>query len=388
MKTTIAMLRRTGVSAARRSAFGVIINTNFREHSTRASLLLSGSNMSSNVVGSSRILNTNINTLSEVPDAIPGVPHFCVVLMRHGESSWNKENRFCSWVDKPLTDKGCRDAKECAKTLRKYGYDHFDAAYSSVLTRSVKSTQLVLEELDLMWVPQYTDWRLNERHYGNLMGMNKQESSEMYGEKQVKKWRRAFDEPLPPIDPMVNPYYDQIDSDPRYVNHPEARAIKGESLKEVIHRIAPYWDGVICQSLLQSGDKGRRVLVSGHSNSIRALMTYIEKIGEEEVRKLNIPNGIPIVYHFDAQMNLCGPANFLGDNEAIQRAMSKVANENKVFPSSSGHINIPSMPAATRQQQPQELGSRRIHDGVVPVPLSVPMLNARTHSRVGVASSK
>lgn len=239
-----------------------------------------------------------------------------LVLVRHGESVWNKENRFTGWTDVDLSEKGVQEAHDGARTLREGGYT-FDVAYTSVLKRAIRTLWIVLDDLDLMWVPVHRSWRLNERHYGSLQGLNKSETTEKYGEAQVKIWRRSYDIPPPALEP----------GDPRHPRHDRRYAAlapvdlpASESLKDTLARVMPYWH----ETLFPALKAGQRVLIVAHGNSIRALVKYLDDVSEHEITELNIPTGIPLVYEFDEAFRVKGH-RYLGDPEAVQKAVAAVA---------------------------------------------------------------
>jgi 2,3-bisphosphoglycerate-dependent phosphoglycerate mutase len=243
-----------------------------------------------------------------------------LVLLRHGESVWNKENRFTGWIDVGLSEKGVEEAKEAGRVLLKEGFV-FDAAYTSVLKRAIKTLWLALEEMDLMWIPVHHNWRLNERHYGGLQGLNKAETVEKHGMDQVKIWRRSYDVPPPALTPD-NPYYPG--RDPRYVNVPKADLPLTECLKDVVARFLPYWHDTLAPAV----KAGQRVIIAAHGNSLRALVKYLDGVSDEEIVGLNIPTGIPLVYELDADLK---PLKhyYLGDQEKVQAAIQSVADQLK-----------------------------------------------------------
>lgn len=243
-----------------------------------------------------------------------------LVLLRHGESVWNKANRFTGWTDVDLSEKGVEEAKEAGRTLKERGFT-FDMAFTSYLRRAIKTLWLALEEMDQMWIPVYNSWRLNEKHYGTLQGLNKAETAEKYGEEQVLKWRRSFDIPPDPIpdDDERNPKHD-----PRYKNLNPNDIPATESLKDTIERMIPYWEGSI-KPALQSHNQ---ILVAAHGNSLRAVVKYLKKMSNEEIISFNIPTGIPYVFEFDDEMNLIKD-EFIGDPETIKKLMEAVANQAK-----------------------------------------------------------
>ncbi len=242
-----------------------------------------------------------------------------LVLIRHGESQWNKENRFTGWTDVNLSEKGFEEALKAGKLLKENGFD-FRVAYTSYLRRAIKTLWVILEEMDLMWIPEYKTWRLNEKHYGNLQGLNKAETAAKYGEEQVKIWRRSFDVPPAPLseDDPRNPRMD-----PRYAGIGDDAPIT-ESLKETIARIVPYWENEISVKLREH----KQVLVAAHGNSLRGIVKYLKNMGEQEIIELNLPTGIPYVFEFDDDLNL-QKDYFLGDEEEIRKMMEAVANQGK-----------------------------------------------------------
>ncbi|MBU1367920.1 MAG: 2,3-diphosphoglycerate-dependent phosphoglycerate mutase [Bacteroidetes bacterium] len=243
-----------------------------------------------------------------------------LVLIRHGQSTWNKENRFTGWTDVPLSEQGVAEAKKAGKLLKEKGF-RFKMAYTSYLSRAIKTLWLVLEEMDQMYIPVLKDWRLNEKHYGELQGLNKAETAEKYGDEQVLLWRRSFDVPPKPLednDPR-NPA-----ADPRFADVNPKDLPATESLKEVIERMIPYWDNDIKASLSQHNE----ILVAAHGNSLRALVMHLKEMSEEAIIAFNIPTGIPYVFEFDNEMNLVKDY-FIGDPEEIKKLMDQVANQAK-----------------------------------------------------------
>jgi 2,3-bisphosphoglycerate-dependent phosphoglycerate mutase len=243
-----------------------------------------------------------------------------LVLIRHGESQWNMENRFTGWVDVDLSDKGREEAKKAGQTLKKEGYV-FDVAYTSVLKRAIHTLSTVLDELDQAWIPVQRSWRLNERHYGALAGLNKSETAAKHGEEQVKIWRRSFDIPPPPLaetDPM------HPRNDPRYADL-DPRVLPGtESLKLTIDRVLPLWHDVLVPTIRS----GKRVVIAAHGNSLRALVKYLDDMSDEAIIALNIPTAVPLVYELDA--NLRPIKNYyLADPEELKKLMDAVANQGK-----------------------------------------------------------
>jgi len=243
-----------------------------------------------------------------------------LVLLRHGESAWNKENKFTGWTDVDLSEKGIGEAKEAGKVLKKEGYV-FDAAYTSVLKRAIRTLWLVLDELDLMWIPVYNSWRLNERHYGALQGLNKSEMARKFGEEQVLIWRRSYDIPPMALE-KKDPRYPG--NDPRYKDLNIKDIPLTESLKETVARVVPYWKQTIAPAL----KSGRKIIIAAHGNSLRALVKYLDNVSEEEIVKLNIPTGIPLVYELTKDL---APIKhyYLGDHDRIQAAIASVASQGK-----------------------------------------------------------
>lgn len=243
-----------------------------------------------------------------------------LVLLRHGESVWNKENRFTGWTDVGLTEKGVAEAEEAARQLAAGGYT-FDVAYTSVLQRAIKTLWITLEDMDLMWIPVHRSWRLNERHYGALQGLNKAETAERHGEAQVKIWRRSYDTPPPALDVSDERHPSH---DPRYAGVAPDDLPCTESLMHTVARFLPYWE----QTIAPDVKSGRSVLIAAHGNSLRALVKYLDDISEEEIVGLNIPTGIPLVYELDADLK---PIKhyYLGDPDAVAAAQHAVANQAK-----------------------------------------------------------
>lgn len=243
-----------------------------------------------------------------------------IVLLRHGESVWNKENRFTGWTDVDLSEKGLEEATMAGKVLKKEGYT-FDEAYTSVLKRAIRTLWITLDEMDLMWIPVYRHWRLNERHYGALQGLNKAETAEKHGEAQVKIWRRSYDIPPPALSKSDERFPGH---DPRYKNVAESDLPETESLKDTVARFLPLWNEMIAPAV----KAGKKVLIAAHGNSLRALVKYLDKVSEAEIVGLNIPTGVPLVYELDAELV---PIKhfYLGDEEAVKQAMQTVANQGK-----------------------------------------------------------
>lgn len=244
-----------------------------------------------------------------------------IVLIRHGESTWNKENRFTGWTDVPLSDKGVSEAAEAGRLLKKEGYV-FDMAYTSVLKRAIKTLWCVLEEMDLMWIPVERSWRLNERHYGALQGLNKAETAAKYGEDQVKIWRRSYDVRPPLLDAADERYPGR---DAKYAGLTQEELPLGECLADTVERVIPFWKNVVAPAVKQ----GRKLIVAAHGNSIRALVKYLDNVSDDEITELNIPTGVPLVYELDAQLKPLG-SYYLGDAEAVAAAQAAVAAQGKV----------------------------------------------------------
>jgi 2,3-bisphosphoglycerate-dependent phosphoglycerate mutase len=243
-----------------------------------------------------------------------------LVLLRHGESIWNKENRFTGWIDVGLSDKGTAEAQEAGRVLAREGFV-FDVAFTSVLKRAIKTLWLSLEEMDLMWIPVHHSWRLNERHYGGLQGLNKTETVEKHGIEQVKIWRRSYDVPPPPLTPD-DPYFPG--RDPRYAGVTKEELPLTECLKDVVARFLPHWHESIAPVVLS----GQRVIIAAHGNSLRALVKYLDEVPEGEIVGLNIPTGIPLVYELTDDLR---PIRhyYLGDPEKVQAAIQSVADQLK-----------------------------------------------------------
>ncbi|HXH18301.1 MAG TPA: 2,3-diphosphoglycerate-dependent phosphoglycerate mutase [Chitinophagales bacterium] len=243
-----------------------------------------------------------------------------LVLLRHGESIWNKENRFTGWQDVELSEKGIEEARKAGQLLKKEGYD-FDVAYTSVLKRAIKTLWLVMEEMDLMWIPVYNSWRLNERHYGALQGLNKAETAAKYGEEQVLIWRRSYDIPPPPLDRNDARYHG---NDKRYREIPSGQFPLTECLRDTVARFLPYWESTIFPEV----QKGSSVLIVAHGNSLRALVKHLDNVSDQAIVHLNIPTGIPLVYELDE--NIRPVKNYyLGDPEEIRKAIEGVARQGK-----------------------------------------------------------
>lgn len=243
-----------------------------------------------------------------------------LVLLRHGESIWNKENLFTGWTDVGLSDKGVQEAVEAGRTLLREGYT-FDIAFTSVLKRAIKTLWIVLEEMDLMWIPVQLSWRLNERHYGALQGLNKAETARKYGIEQTMLWRRSYDVPPPALAPDDPRHPGR---DPRYAGLAPEELPLTECLKDTVARFLPYWE----QTIVPAVRSGKRVLISAHGNSLRALVKHLDRISDEAIVELNIPTGIPLVYELDEDLTPMR-SYYLGDEEAVRQAAQKVADQLK-----------------------------------------------------------
>jgi 2,3-bisphosphoglycerate-dependent phosphoglycerate mutase len=241
-----------------------------------------------------------------------------VALLRHGESTWNKENRFTGWTDVDLSDKGREEAATSGRLLREAGFV-FDIAYTSVLKRALRTCWIALDELDQLWIPVEKNWRLNERHYGALQGLNKAETAAKHGEAQTKIWRRSYDIPPPPLanDDPRHPRFD-----PRYAGLDPASLPSTEALKQTVERFVPYWQETIAPAITS----GQRVLITAHGNSLRALVKYLDRVSDHDIVELNIPTGIPLIYELDASL---APIRhyYLGDPEAAAKAAAAVAQQ-------------------------------------------------------------
>ena len=243
-----------------------------------------------------------------------------IVLLRHGESTWNKENRFTGWTDVDLSEKGREEALRAGEEIKKAGFI-FDIAYTSVLKRAIMTLWSVLETLDLMWIPVINSWRLNERHYGGLQGLNKSEMAAKYGEDQVLIWRRSYDIQPPALEESDPRYPGR---DPRYKDLAKKDIPCTECLKDTVARFLPYWHETIAPAVAA----GQRVIIGAHGNSLRALVKYLDNIPDDEIVKLNIPTGIPLVYELEDDLKPI-KSYYLGDPDEIKKAMEKVANQGK-----------------------------------------------------------
>ncbi len=244
-----------------------------------------------------------------------------LVLLRHGESQWNSENRYTGWVDVPLSERGLAEAKAAGGLLRSEGFE-FDVAFTSVLKRAIKTLWITLEELDQMWIPVHRDWRLNERMYGALQGLNKADSVAQHGEKQVLIWRRSYDVPPPPLDEKSE-YWPGRDR--RYKKLDANELPRTECLKDTLQRFLPYWESDIAPAVR----RGDRVLIAAHGNSLRALVKHLDNVSDDDIVELNIPTGIPLVYELDDNLKPVKPRYYLGDPEAAEKAAKAVANQIK-----------------------------------------------------------
>jgi 2,3-bisphosphoglycerate-dependent phosphoglycerate mutase len=246
-----------------------------------------------------------------------------IVLLRHGESDWNRENRFTGWTDVDLSETGLLEAHEAGRLLRDGGFD-FDIAFTSVLRRAIRTLWICLDELDRMWLPVEHSWRLNERHYGALQGLNKAETAAEYGDEQVHQWRRSYDVPPPPL--LAGDERDP-GRDPRYAGLSSAELPRAESLKDTVARFLPAWHELIVPQV----KAGRRVLIAAHGNSLRALVKYLDQVSDEEIPGLNIPTGVPLVYELDDALR---PVRhfYLGDPARIEAAIAAVAGQARARP--------------------------------------------------------
>jgi 2,3-bisphosphoglycerate-dependent phosphoglycerate mutase len=243
-----------------------------------------------------------------------------VVLLRHGQSTWNKENKFTGWTDVDLSEKGIKEATEAGKILKKEGYT-FDLAYTSVLKRAIRTLWITLDEMDLMCIPVIRNWRLNERHYGALQGLNKAETAEKYGDEQVQIWRRSYSTQPPALETTDERF---PGNDLRYADLTKDELPLTECLEDTVERFVPYWERTIAPSIKE----GRKVIIAAHGNSLRALVKYLDDIPEEEIVGLNIPTGVPLVYELDENLNSF-KSYYLGDPAEIAKAAAAVAAQGK-----------------------------------------------------------
>ena len=243
-----------------------------------------------------------------------------LVLIRHGESTWNLENRFTGWTDVDLTPTGVLQAQAAGQLLKAEGYD-FDLAYTSVLKRATRTLWHTLDEMDRTWLPVVHSWRLNERHYGNLQGLNKAETAKKYGDEQVLVWRRSYDTPPPPLE-VTDDRSERADR--RYAKLKPEQVPLTECLKDTVDRVLPFWNEAMAPAI----KAGKRIVVAAHGNSIRALIKYLDNISDEKIVSLNIPNGIPLVYELDAELN---PLRhyYLGDSDAAEKAIAAASSNGK-----------------------------------------------------------
>ncbi|XP_068943673.1 phosphoglycerate mutase 2 isoform X1 [Petaurus breviceps papuanus] len=264
---------------------------------------------------------------ARIPSALPAtaiaMPTHRLVIVRHGESTWNQENRFCGWFDAELSEKGKEEAKRGAQAVKEAGLE-FDICYTSVLKRAIRTLWFILDGIDQMWVPVVRTWRLNERHYGGLTGLNKAETAAKHGEEQVKIWRRSFDIPPPPMD-ETHPYHAVISKERRYAGLKPGELPTCESLKDTIARALPFWNEQIAPQI----KSGKRVLIAAHGNSLRGIVKHLEGMSDAAIMELNLPTGIPIVYELDDQLKPTKPMQFLGDEETVRKAMEAVAAQGK-----------------------------------------------------------
>jgi 2,3-bisphosphoglycerate-dependent phosphoglycerate mutase len=252
------------------------------------------------------------------PTTVGGNKRCQLVLIRHGESLWNKENRFTGWTDVDLSEKGVREAHQAGRQLVAEGFD-FDVALTSVLKRAIRTLWIVLDEMDLMWIPVERDWRLNERHYGALQGLNKAETAEKLSAEQVHLWRRSYDVAPPPLE-LDDPRHPRFDR--RYADLEPAQRPATESLKDTLNRVMPYWHDTVVPYLR----RGVRVLIVAHGNSLRALVKYLDGISDADIPALNIPTGVPLVYELDDNLEVLD-RRYLGDPEAVKAAAEAVARQ-------------------------------------------------------------
>jgi 2,3-bisphosphoglycerate-dependent phosphoglycerate mutase len=243
-----------------------------------------------------------------------------LVLLRHGQSAWNLENRFTGWTDVDLTDQGCNEAREAGRVMKSEGFE-FDLVYTSLLTRAIRTMHLALGEMGQLWLPVVKNWRLNERHYGALQGLDKAETAAKHGEEQVKIWRRSYSIPPPPLEPGDERHPSR---DRRYANVPADQLPLTESLKDTVARFVPYWNDTIAPNV----KAGKRVVIVAHGNSLRALVKHLDNMTEEAILELNIPTGIPLVYELNADLKPLRKY-YLGDEEAVRKAAEAVANQGK-----------------------------------------------------------
>jgi 2,3-bisphosphoglycerate-dependent phosphoglycerate mutase len=266
------------------------------------------------------IVYNGVNLYGEFKEECNEMAKMKLVLLRHGESVWNRENKFTGWTDVDLSAKGRKEAEEAGAILKAEGYG-FDMAFTSVLKRAIRTLWIVLDQMDLMWIPVYRSWALNERHYGGLQGLNKSETAAKYGEDQVLIWRRSYNI-RPPELSKDDPRYPG--KDPRYKDLDESQLPLTESLESTVKRFLPYWKGTMAPEI----KKGRRVLIAAHGNSLRALVKHLDNISEKKIIDLNIPTGVPLVYELDGNLK---PLKhyYLGDPETVKKAAEAVASQGK-----------------------------------------------------------
>ncbi len=243
-----------------------------------------------------------------------------LVLLRHGESTWNRENRFTGWTDVDLTERGVAEARRAGQQLGEEGLQ-FDVAYTSVLKRAIRTLWIVLDELDQMWIPVHRSWRLNERHYGALQGLNKAETARKYGDQQVLVWRRSYDTPPPTLDSSDERF---PGSEPRYADLDPRDIPLTECLEDTVARFLPFWHETIAPDVRA----GKRVIIAAHGNSLRALVKYLDDVSDEDIVRLNIPTGVPLVYELDDSLKPVS-SRYLGDADEVQQAMQAVANQGR-----------------------------------------------------------
>ncbi|XP_053945171.1 phosphoglycerate mutase 2-like [Anastrepha ludens] len=264
---------------------------------------------------------TNVRQTHE-PSAKTG--KYKIVMIRHGESEWNKKNQFCGWYDSALSDKGVKEAKSASKAIKECGFK-FDICHTSVLCRAIITLDIILKEIGQTDTPICKTWRLNERHYGGLTGLNKAETAAKYGEEQVKIWRRSFATPPPPME-KDHPYYDNIVNDPRYADGPSKEEFPSfESLKLTIERTLPYWNETVVPQIKE----GKLILISAHGNSLRGIVKHLDNLSEDQIMALNLPTGIPFIYELDECLKPTVSMKFLGDEETVRKAMEAVAAQGK-----------------------------------------------------------
>lgn len=243
-----------------------------------------------------------------------------LVLIRHGESEWNRENRFTGWKDVDLSENGRAEAAAAGKLLKAEGFT-FDEAYTSVLKRAIRTLWSILDEMDLMWIPETKSWLLNERHYGALQGLNKAETAAQYGEEQVLIWRRSFDIPPSPLEDTDERY---LGNDPRYLSIEKGKFPRAECLQDTVSRVIPYFE----REILPKVKDGKRLIVAAHGNSLRAVVKYLDAVSDADIVSMNIPTGVPLVYELDDDLKVI-TNYYLGDPEAIRAAQEAVANQGK-----------------------------------------------------------